>query len=84
MTASDAEVVALRAVAWIFADDVLRDRFVALTGCGSDEVRLRLAQPAFLGAVLDFLLGNDADVIAFAEHAGLAPETMPLARSMLP
>jgi hypothetical protein len=84
MTASDAEAVALQAVAWIVADDALRDRFVALTGCGSDELRMRLTQPAFLGAVLDFLLGNEADVVAFAEHAGFAPETMLLARSMLP
>jgi hypothetical protein len=84
LTAVDAEAVALQAVAWIVADDAVRDRFVALTGCGADELRLRLAQPAFLGAVLDFLLGNEADVIAFAAHAGLAPETVLLARSLLP
>jgi len=84
LTTSDAEAVALAAVAWIVADDAMLTRFVTLTGCGADEIRLRLGQPAFLGAVLDFLLGNEADVIAFAAHQGFAPETPMLARAMLP
>jgi len=37
---------------------------------------LRLSQPAFLGAAFDFLLGNEADVVVFGEHAGMARETM--------
>jgi hypothetical protein len=50
-TASDAEVIALRVVAWIAADDDIQDRFTALTGCEIDDLRSRLEQPAFLGAL---------------------------------
>jgi hypothetical protein len=84
MTPGDAEVVALQAVGWIVADDGLLSRFVMLTGCGADELRRHVDQPAFLGSVLDFLLGNEPDVLAFAAHAGLAPETVLLARAGLP
>lgn len=84
LTVSDGEAVALQAVAWIVADDAMRDRFVALTGCGADEMRLRVGQPAFLGSVLEFVLGNEADVVAFAEHEGFSPEVPLLARAKLP
>jgi hypothetical protein len=84
LTASDAEVIALRVVAWIVADDEIRDRFTGLTGCGIDDLRGHLEQPGFLGSIVDFVLANEADVITFAEHAGVPPETLLLARENLP
>jgi hypothetical protein len=84
VTASQAEVIALRLVAWIVADDDIRDRFTALTGCGIDDLRSRLEEPAFLGSVVDFVLANEADVLAFAENAGVPPETLLLTREHLP
>ena len=56
----------IQALAFISADDALLSRFVSLTGCGLDEVRGRITEPGFLGAVLDFLLGDEAAVVAFA------------------
>lgn len=82
--AVDAGAVALRAVAYIAGDEVLLARFVALTGCGGETLRQRLAEPAFLGAVLDFILGDEATTIAFAAHEGFPPETTALARAKLP
>lgn len=84
LTAADAEAVALTAVAFVAADDALLSRFVALTGCGADDIRPRLAEPAFLGAVLDFLLGDEPTTLAFAEAEGFPPETVGLARALLP
>lgn len=84
LTASDAETVALQAVAWIVACDQMRDRFIGLTGCGADDLRNRIGQAAFLGSVLDFILGDEATAVAFAEQTGLAPETPMLARTKLP
>ncbi|GEM_PF-1473958 len=84
LAAEDAEAVALSAVAFIAADDSLLSRFVALTGCGLDDLRARIADRAFLGAVLDFLMGDEATVIAFAEHEGFPPELTMLARAKLP
>jgi hypothetical protein len=80
----EAEAVALKAIAFIAADEELRQRFVALTGCGADEIRARIGDPAFLGGVLDFILGDEPTLLAFAEAADLAPETPMAARSKLP
>lgn len=83
LTRDDAAAVALKALAFVAADDVLLSRFVALTGCGLDDIKTRMADEGFLGAVLDFLLGDDAAVVAFAASEGLAPETPMLARQKL-
>ena len=80
----DAEVVAIRALGYIAADGILFDRFLALTGLGVDDVRERAGEPEFLGAVLDFLLGDERLVIAFAEANDLAPEVPMMARRKLP
>ena len=82
--AEDALVVALRAVAYIAADEVLLSRFTALSGCGINDLRGRLAEPAFLGSVLDFILGDEGTTIAFAAHEDFAPETTAQARMLLP
>lgn len=84
LTPADAELVAIRALGFISADDDLLSRFVSLTGCGLDEVRARIGDPGFLGAVLDFLLGDEAAVLGFAEATGQHPETAMLARLKLP
>ena len=79
-----AEALALQAVAMIAADEDLLPRFLALTGCGQDELRARLAESEFLGAVLDFVLESDETAEKLAELAGILPETLLLARSKLP
>ena len=79
-----AEALALQAVAMIAADEDLLPRFLALTGCGLDELRARLAESEFLGAVLDFVLESDETAQKLAELAGILPETLLLARSKLP
>ncbi len=82
--AVDAEVVAIKALGYIAADETLFSRFQALTGLGAEDVRERVDDPGFLGGVLDFLLGDERLVIAFAEANDLAPETPMMARRMLP
>lgn len=83
LTAEDAETVALKAVGFIAADDELMSRFVALTGCGAEELRARLADRAFLAAVLDFILADETTTLNFAEGEEFAPETPMLARMRL-
>jgi hypothetical protein len=80
----DAQAVALQAIAFIAGDEELLSSFVALTGCGIDEIRQRIAEDAFLGGVLDFILGDEATLLAFAEASGLAPETPMAARARFP
>jgi len=71
-----AEEIALRAAAWISKDEDLRDRLVALTGADPAELGAALAgrDPETLSAVLDFLLGNEADLMAFVEAEELDPK----------
>lgn len=68
----------------ILADENLLPRFLALTGCAGDELRTRIADPNFLGAVLDFILENDETVQRLADGAGIAPEAVMVARTRLP
>ena len=84
LTVEDAQTVALKAVAFVAGDDVLLPRFVALTGCGLDEIRQGVTHAAFLGGVLDFILGDEPTLMAFVEAAEIAPETPAAARAKLP
>jgi hypothetical protein len=82
--AEDAQTVALKAVAFLAADEELLPRFVALTGSGLDEIRSRIGDPSFLGGVLDFILADEPTLLAFVEAEQLAPETPMAARHKLP
>jgi len=81
--AEEAQAVALKALAYVACDEVLLSRFVALTGCGLDDIRARVTDNAFLAAVLDFLLADEATLLAFVGAEALAPETPMLARRLL-
>ena len=80
----EAEAVALKAIAFIASDEELLSRFVALTGCGADDIRQRISDLGLLGGVLDFVLADEPTLLAFAEAAELAPETPMAARNRLP
>lgn len=79
-----AEALGFRAVALIVADENLLPRFLAASGCGAEDLRQRIADPYFLGAVLDFVLEDDSTIHLLAESAGVGPETIMLARAKLP
>lgn len=81
---SDPEVMGLKAVSYIAADEDRLSRFVALTGCGQDDLRARLADPAFLGGALDFVMGDEALAAEFADQEGLSPEDFQVLRAKLP
>jgi hypothetical protein len=79
-----ATAIAAQAAGFLAEDPDRLARFLALTGLSPAELRAGLAQPAFLGAVLDHLLSDEALLLAFAEAAGLAPELPAAARRLLP
>jgi len=80
----DAQTVALKAIGFVAADEELFSRFVALTGCGLDDIKSRIGEAAFLGGVLDFILADEPTLLAFVEAEELAPETPMAARNRLP
>jgi hypothetical protein len=79
-----AETVALRALGWLAANDDLFPVFLGATGASAGEVAARAGEAEFLGAVLDFLLMDDAWVMAFCDGAGLGYGVPMQARAALP
>jgi hypothetical protein len=84
MTPERAETIALQALAWLVADPDLCAAFLAATGATPADLRARAAEPAFLAAVLSFVLQADATVIAFCDATGLARDQPMRARHALP
>ena len=79
-----AQTVGLRAVGWLAGNDDLLPVFLGATGASEAEFRAGVADPAFQGAVLDFILMDDAWVAAFCEAAALDPGVPMEARALLP
>jgi hypothetical protein len=79
-----AETLALTALGWLAGNDELLPVFLGATGATEDDLRAGAADPAFLGAVLDFLTMNDAWVMAFCDDAGLGYDLPMTARQALP
>jgi hypothetical protein len=85
MTKQDyAENIALQALGWLVGNDDLLPVFLGATGASLGDLAQSAGQPAFLGSVLDFLLMDDAWVIAFCDAENL-PYLAPIqARTALP
>jgi Protein of unknown function (DUF3572) len=83
-SADQAEVIALRALAWLMSNDELLPVFMGATGAVEADLRANAADPEFLGSLLDFLTMDDAWVVEFCEQAGLSYETPMMARMALP
>lgn len=84
MSQESAETIALQALAWLAANDDLLPVFLGSSGTAAADLRERATDAVFLGSILDFLLMDDAWVVAFCDTAGLRYETPMLARAVLP
>lgn len=83
MGQESAQLLAIRALGWIAGQDEVFQAFMGATGASLSELRARAEDPAFLVAVLDFLLMQDDWVLGFAAEAGLRPEDPMQARAVL-
>ncbi len=83
-SADQAETLALRALAWLAANEELLPVFMGATGVGQDDLRTRAGEPEFLGSVLDFLLMDDAWVVAFCDEQAVPYDSLMQARANLP
>lgn len=79
-----AEEIALVALGWLAGNEDLLPVFMGASGASLADLRAGAADPAFLGSVLDFILMDDAWVIACCEARGMACETLMHARQTLP
>ena len=80
----DPETLALRVLARIAMSQDLLPRFLALTGLDAAELKGRAGEPQLLGAVLDFILFDEALVLRLAEELEVKPEAFAKARARLP
>ncbi len=84
MQRDSAETLALRALAWLAGNEELLPLFLGSTGASAEDLRNQAGDPEFLGAVLDFLLMDDAWVVACCDAIGVRYETLAQARGALP
>ena len=84
MARPQAEALAVQALVWMAGDADLVGRFLAATGAEPADLRARAAEPEFLGFVLDFLLADEAALVAFAAAERIPPEAPMRARAALP
>ncbi|MGD9917456.1 MAG: DUF3572 domain-containing protein [Paenirhodobacter sp.] len=83
MRQDSAQLLGLRALAWLAADDDLFAAFLAQSGGDAAQLRAQAQDPALHCAVLDFILMRDDWVIGCAEAVGARPEEMLMAREIL-
>jgi hypothetical protein len=83
LSLDEAATLALRALAYIFSDDQLTERFIALTGLTLETLRTRADQPDVLAAILGFLLSHEPDLIACAANLEVAPARLVQAEAVL-
>jgi len=78
-----AEIVAIQALGFLAGDSARLGAFLAETGIGPETLRGAASDPQFLVSVLDFILGDEATVTAFAEASKLHPTNIAAARQVL-
>ena len=79
-----AETLALQALAWLAGNPELWPGFLEASGAAPADLARSAADPVFLAAVLDFLLLDDAWIIAFCDASGQRYDAPLLARAALP
>lgn len=79
-----AETVALQVLTWLAASDELMPVFLGSTGTSEGELKQQAEDPNFLAAVLDFLLMDDAWIVAFCDSHGFPYQRVMEARQALP
>lgn len=84
MTGHEAEMIAIRALGWLAANDELWPVFLGATGANATDLAALAQDPTFLGAVLDFITAADSTVLAFCAEAGLPNQAPLAARRALP
>lgn len=77
---NDPFAVALAALAATLGDERRAQRFLDLTGIGTDELRARAGDPVLLAALLAFLEAHEPDLVAVAAAIRIEPRALVAAR----
>lgn len=83
LTVEDAEIIGLKALAFLAEDEARFAKFLALTGLDPAELRSRAGETATLRAVLEYLASDESLLLVFAAGASLPPEHIGTAVTLL-
>jgi hypothetical protein len=78
-----ATAIGIAALGFIAGEPERLGRFLALTGIGPDSIREAAREPDFLLGVLDYLVGDEALLVDFANQNEIDPEQVGWAREVL-
>ena len=84
MSQESAETLAIEALVWLAGNEDLLPVFMGATGAKAGDLRSQAQNPTFLGAVLDFIIMDDAWVMAFCQAQNLPYDRPMQARMALP
>lgn len=79
-----AETIGLQLLGFIASDMELLGRFLALTGIGPHQLKAQASDPAFLGAVIDFVMNHETTMKTAMEQTQLSAQEIRQARAVLP
>ena len=82
-TPNDPFALALAALAATVSDERRGQRFLALTGIETDELRRKANEPALLASLIAFLEAHEPDLVAVCEEVGVKPEALVEARRQI-
>lgn len=84
VSADQAEIIGLQVLGWLAANDELLTVFMGASGSSVDDFKVRAQDPEFLGAVLEFILMDDAWVVQFCDAQSIEYAKIAEARMALP
>ena len=73
----------MAALAATLTDERRAERFLALTGIGTDELRRRAGEPQLLAALLRFLEAYEPDLLSVSEQIGVRADALVTARRQI-
>ena len=76
--------MALQSLTWLVGNEDLLPVFFGATGASEGDLPQQAKNPEFLGSVLDFLMMDDAWVMAFCDAYSIPYEHIMIARQALP
>lgn len=82
-TQSEAEGLALQALAFLAEEPTRLGRFLSLTGISPNDLRRAADSPETLVAVFDHLMGDESLLLVFAAERGIAAERLAAAHARL-
>ena len=83
MTPEAAKELSLKGIGYLAGNHEELARFLSLSGLAPEDIRSQATQHAFQIAILDFFLGHEPTLVAFAASVGIDPADIATAKRTL-